>query len=570
MLQINTNVASLNAKRQLDQSQQSLQRSLERLSSGLRVNSARDDSAGLAISERMSSQIRGLNQATRNANDGISMLQTTEGAMGTVTENLQRIRELAVQAANPTNSASDRRALQAEVDQRIAEIDRIGQQTIFNGDRVFAQREASVVGDVNQLAVLDGLKGGWLEQSERRIQQYFGLKGDGAAMAIEFTTFSDGAGGVAAQVVSSVGGTGKGSNLKLQVDMSDFTPPNLPNGGNAPMYNDRIIAHEMVHAVMARSTNWGHLVANSMWFVEGTAEFIHGADERLAADVAAGGSFQAVINTLDLGFDATSADYSAAYGAVKFLHAQIKAAGGGGIKDVMTYLTNNPNATLDNAFANCVATLGGACAGYTTAANFLSDYDGGAGAAFLAGLNLANADSGAVGGYDTDGGAVLTAESVISGAGSRSGDDVLEGFGETFQTISLASNYGTTKRLQVGANVGETLDVQDFAMRASALDIADIDIVDLASTALSKIDRALDYVNSQRALVGGQLNRLESTIANLRNSSENASASRSRIVDADYASETAALTRSQILQQAGTAILAQANALPQNVLSLLR
>jgi flagellin len=105
VLQINTNVASLNAKRQLDQSQQSLQRSLERLSSGLRVNSARDDSAGLAISERMSSQIRGLNQATRNANDGISMLQTTEGAMGTVTENLQRIRELAVQAANPTNSA---------------------------------------------------------------------------------------------------------------------------------------------------------------------------------------------------------------------------------------------------------------------------------------------------------------------------------------------------------------------------------------------------------------------------------------------------------------------------------
>jgi flagellin len=340
---------------------------------------------------------------------------------------------------------------------------------------------------VNQLAVLDGLKGGWLEQSERRIQQYFGLKGDGAAMAIEFTTFSDGAGGVAAQVVSSVGGTGKGSNLKLQVDMSDFTPPNLPNGGNAPMYNDRIIAHEMVHAVMARSTNWGNLVSSHLWFVEGTAEFIHGADERLAADKGAG-TFQSVINALDNGFDATSADYSAAYGAVKFLHAEIKAAGGSGIKDVMTYLTNNPTASLNAAIA--------AHTGYADAAAFLSAYDGGAGATFLSGLDLGNSDTGAIGGYDTDGGAVLTAETVISGAGSRSGDDVLSGFDETFQTIATASNYGTISKLQIGANVGETLETQNFAMRTSALDIADVDVVNLASTALSKIDRALNYVNS--------------------------------------------------------------------------
>ncbi len=561
MLQINTNVAAFNAKRQLDQSQLGLQRSLERLSSGLRINSARDDAAGLAISERMRSQIRGLDQATRNANDGISLLQTTEGAMSTVTENLQRIRELAVQAANPTNSVSDKQALQAEVTQRIAEIDRIGQQTTFNGERVFSERTASVVGDVNQLAVLDGLKGGWLEQSERRIQQYFGLSGDGAAMDIEFTTFSDGAGGTAARVMSAVGGSGKGTNLKLQVDMSDFAPPNLPNGGSAPMYNDRIIAHEMVHAVMARSTNWGNLVSSHLWFVEGTAEFIHGADERLAADKGAG-TFQSVINALDNGFDATSADYSAAYGAVKFLHAEIKAAGGSGIKDVMTYLTNNPTASLNAAIA--------AHTGYADAAAFLSAYDGGAGATFLSGLDLGNSDTGAIGGYDTDGGAVLTAETVISGAGSRSGDDVLSGFDETFQTIATASNYGTISKLQIGANVGETLETQNFAMRTSALDIADVDVVNLASTALSKIDRALNYVNSQRAGVGAQLNRLESAIANLRNSSENASASRSRIMDADYASETAALTRSQILQQAGTAILAQANALPQNVLSLLR
>jgi flagellin len=228
----------------------------------------------------------------------------------------------------------------------------------------------------------------------------------------------------------------------------------------------------------------------------------------------------------------------------------------------MTYLTNNPTASLNAAIA--------AHTGYADAAAFLSAYDGGAGATFLSGLDLGNSDTGAIGGYDTDGGAVLTAETVISGAGSRSGDDVLSGFDETFQTIATASNYGTISKLQIGANGGETLETQNFAMRTSALDIADVDVVNLASTALSKIDRALNYVNSQRAGVGAQLNRLESAIANLRNSSENASASRSRIMDADYASETAALTRSQILQQAGTAILAQANALPQNVLSLLR
>src|SRR5262245_7855977 len=130
---INTNIPALNAQRNLNTSQTALATALQRLSSGLRINSAKDDAAGLAISERFSTQIRGLNQAVRNANDGISLSQTAEGALGEVSNNLQRIRELAVQAANATNSASDRAALQAEVDQRIAEITRVGNQTEFNG-----------------------------------------------------------------------------------------------------------------------------------------------------------------------------------------------------------------------------------------------------------------------------------------------------------------------------------------------------------------------------------------------------------------------------------------------------
>ncbi|MDX9740383.1 MAG: flagellar protein FlaB, partial [Gammaproteobacteria bacterium] len=133
---INTNIASLNAQRNLNKTQSDLATSLQRLSSGLRINSAKDDAAGLAISERMTTQIRGINQAVRNANDGVSLAQTAEGALGELTNNLQRIRELAVQSANSTNSASDRAALDLEVQQRLAEIDRIATQTTFNGLKV--------------------------------------------------------------------------------------------------------------------------------------------------------------------------------------------------------------------------------------------------------------------------------------------------------------------------------------------------------------------------------------------------------------------------------------------------
>ncbi|MDH3508745.1 MAG: flagellar protein FlaB, partial [Gammaproteobacteria bacterium] len=133
---INTNVLSLNAQRNLSRTQGDLATALQRLSSGLRINSAKDDAAGLAISERFTTQIRGINQAIRNANDGISLAQTSESALGELTNNLQRIRELAVQSANSTNSAADRVALDQEVQQRLAEIERIGQQTSFNGLKV--------------------------------------------------------------------------------------------------------------------------------------------------------------------------------------------------------------------------------------------------------------------------------------------------------------------------------------------------------------------------------------------------------------------------------------------------
>ena len=249
---INTNLVSLNAQRMLSLSQNGLATSMQRLSSGLRVNSAKDDAAGLAIAERMNSQIRGMNQAARNANDGISLLQTAEGASSKVTDMLQRMRELAVQSANGTNSDDDRKALQAEVSQLQAEIDRVSATTTFNGTYVFGKNRASAVGnsDANLQATLDGLQDRWLGQAGKLVQDMYGISGGGATMKI--LTETNTVGGVAAYVSSSSSGNGPGSNISMTVDLADFTSANQPDGGSAPYYNDRIIAHEMVRWYMRR------------------------------------------------------------------------------------------------------------------------------------------------------------------------------------------------------------------------------------------------------------------------------------------------------------------------------
>jgi flagellin len=571
-LTINTNVGSLNAQRNLNATQTTLSRSLQRLSSGLRLNSAMDDAAGMAISERFTSQIRGLNQAVRNANDGISMLQTADAALGTVTGSLQRIRELAVQAANDTNSASDKAAIQQEIAQLVSEIDRVGRTTSFNGEKIFGQTGSSVLGNSNELAVRDGMQSGWLSTAEKLIKQYFGIEANNTPINIDFTSFTDGAGGTLARVTTQVGGSGTGSNITLQVDMADFTPPNLPNGGNAPFYNDRILTHEMTHAVMDATMNVGSFFANNQqFFLEGTAELIHGADERLYADIggAGGANIAAVVAkaaTWGTSWDGTSASYSAAYAGMRYLDEQIKAAGGSGIKDVTAYLAADSSRTLDDALQNASSGV------YADVAAFKADFQAN-GAAYVQGLldsgSLSDADTGAIGGSNTSGGAPRSAGDVIPTGASRSGEDQLAGFDETWEAIATGDFSTAQKTLQIGADVGQTLDIGTFAMTGAALDIMDADVTVDANQVIAKMDRALDYVSARRADLGAQLNRLDSTISNLASSAESQSASRSRIQDADYASETANLIRSQILQQAGTAMVAQANAMPQLVLRLL-
>jgi flagellin len=566
-LSVNTNVASLNAQRNLNGSQTLLGKAIQRLSSGVRINSAADDAAGLAISDRMTTQIGGLNQAVRNANDGVSMLQTADAALGNVSQALQRIRVLAVQAANATNSDADKKALQQEVSQLTAEVDRVGRTTTFNGQKIFGQSEASVVGDPDKLTVQDELQSGWLSQSEQLIKQYYGIEANGNSFSVDYSGFTDGNGGALARVAMSVGSSGIGGNITLQVDMADFK--------SAAPTNDGIIAHEMTHAVMDATLNVGSFHANNQqFFLEGTAELTRGADDRLYGDIggAGGASIGAVVaKAADWGttWGGSSADYSAAYAGMRYLDQKIKDAGGSGIKDLTMYLAGDPNGrTLDAALAN--ATHGA----FTGLSDFKTKFQAD-GAAFVGNMlssgMLTNADAGAIGGADASGGPVRTAAAVVPDAANRSGEDQLEGFKETWEKVDAATRYVANEQsLQIGANAGETLNVNTFAMNGKALGIADADLTTNPNAVIQKIDRALDYIDARRADLGAQLGRLDSINANLNANVESMSASRSRILDTDFATETASLTRQQILQQAGTAMLAQSNTTPQQVLQLLK
>lgn len=559
-MQIITNLQSLFAQRQLDTASSGNSQALRRLSSGLRVNSARDDAAGLAVGERLRAQINGANQAWRNTNDSVSLLQTADGSLSKINDMMQRMRELAVQANNATLQASDRQALQAEANQLTQEISSIAKKAEFNGQNVFSQADASIGGDKDRRAVLDGLKLGWLEESEQRIKKFYGIVGDGALTMDVNLNSSDGAGGKLAYVsTTAVGGNGQWQNITLNLDMADFTPPNLPNGGSAPYYNDRIIAHEMVHAEMSRSMDFNSL---PNWFKEGAAEFIHGADERLNADYAGGGGWAAMIAAFNADSVAASAGYSAGYAALRYMHDKIKAAGGAGVKDIMTYLSNNAGSTLDQALTNASHGAFANLAGFQTA--FQTN-----GNAFVAAMNLTNADTGAIGGADTDGGTVLNATDIMLDRGQRAGSNVLDGFKLNFPTQGGGSTV-KEYQFQVGANADQTIKTQIQSFSAISLGIDDIDLVQLPAFAIAHLDEALDFVNRQRANIGAVLNRLDATATNLQINAENTSAARSRIMDADFAQESAVLTRQQILTQAATAMLSQANSQPNMALSLLR
>lgn len=591
MLTINSNSNSLFANRTFSSGQSKLENSMKRLSSGLRINSASDDASGLAISDRMTSQIRGLNQAVRNINDGISLLQTAEGAMQEATNLLQRGRELAVQSGSTALSASDKQSLQAEINQIKSEINRIGNSTSFNGQFILKPDSSSSSGSLAQdkLDVQNSLRTGWLRNTEQMIIDGFGLQGIGSDITISYET--DSGNDFVAWVTNGFNSfTREAVNQELHIDLSDFTPVSSEDGGTAPYYNDRIIAHEMVHAVMGVTMNALDL---KNWFQEGSAELIQGGDERLLGAInnqlaGNGGDVDAAINdlvaTMDFsttvwndGSDPTllNEQYATAYVATRFLHDAIKTAGGTGFDELMGLLSANKednSYALDEALADIKAAHSSFA--YSDENSFINAFTAANGAGFdymkdmYTSGDLNNADTGAIGGLDADGGEIKTATSIVPN-GARYEEDPLIGFSTTWEEVSLRSETATNLSMQLGANSGESIFISTIGISSSNLNIDDVDITSNSAMAIVKFDQAIGLIDENRGQMGAQMNRLEHAMLVASNTVENLSTARSRILDVDIAQETSQMTRQNIIQQASVSMLSQAAITQQLALKLL-
>ncbi len=472
---INTNISSLNAQRNLNRTQEALQVSLQRLSSGLRINSAKDDAAGLAISERFTSQIRGLTQAARNANDGISLAQTAEGALQESVNIFQRIRELSIQSSNATNNATDRQALNSEVQQLVQEVDRIATQTSFNGTKIL-----STVGGFSAVFQVGANVGETIATtvSSSRATDLGIASNYGTVQAENDATFST---RLRNQFAEDISGTLNGVAITaVAVDTNSIDKINSINaatattGITATSFGNS--ANSQAVTADAGSSNLGDIVINGV-------------------DIAAAANVAALVTAINNVSDQTGVTANGADGADLVLFNRTGAS---------------ISITVNTAAAD---TLSGFNAGTTTV---------GAG------------DNGAI---------VLNAALT----------DTTVTFGDAGTGQALTGTSGTAATL-------------------TATNIASIDVntVAAANIAVLAVDQALTTVNGVRATLGAIQNRFESTIANIQTTNENLSSARSRIRDADFAAETAELTRTQILQQAGVSILAQANVSQQTVLALLQ
>lgn len=513
---INTNIASLNAQRNLNKTQSDLATSLQRLSSGLRINSAKDDAAGLAISERMTSQIRGINQAIRNANDGVSLAQTAEGALAELTNNLQRIRELAVQSANSTNSASDRAALDLEVQQRLAEIDRIATQTTFNG-----------------LKVLDGSFGSAAFQIGANVGETITVTLDSSA---SMRTSAIGAvanaqsGDLSAVIVPP---TDAAPATPASIALGAFTGATETSGTNPATYTLTLDDGDNTVNIAVNVAANGTLDAAAL---AGALNSVGFSGDNTTVD-----GF-----TMSLGGEATVAD-AIANGTLSFSRADgvnftvSEAVGGAGT------LSTTPG------FANVGTTTNGVEAQVADSGTPLVLDEG----EFTVQIGTRAAVS-ITGTFNTAEDLVKEINARLTGAIASLNDD-----GSLTITSSEAIKIGGAEAATLG--FAQT----DYATSGSLVN-ASVATQAGANATIMGIDSALTSVNNLRSTFGAIQNRFESTIANLSAVAENLSAARSRILDADFASETARMTSAQILQQAGVAILAQANSLPQLALQLLQ
>jgi flagellin len=488
---INTNIPSLNAQHNLSASQGQLQTALQRLSSGLRINSAKDDAAGLSIAERMTAQIRGTNQAARNANDAISLSQTAEGALGQVTANLQRIRELAVQSANGSNSVSDRNALNAEASSLVAEIDRVATTTQFNGvnllDGSFTSQQFQVGSNAGQTIAITSISSarssalgvGAVTSYSTSITNPGVVGGLGLATAGALTLNGVAVGASATDGVSSANATGS--------------------------------AIAIANAINAVSGSSGVTAT-----AQATTKHIAGLADSSTASIAG-----LTVNGVSIGTVTieTTAATSAAITASNLAAAINSVTSTTGVTATITAGTGSVDLTAAD------------------------------------GRNITLADTGVS--------SATELASLQMTAATTTGKVYLESSSANGITIGGTAAAMTATGFTAGYTAAGTT-------TSSGVSAVDLTTITGSNTAIGVIDAALTAVNNSRASLGAYQNRFGSAVTTLQTTAENLSAARSRIQDADFASETAALTRGQILQQAGVAMLAQANSLPNTVLSLLR
>ena len=490
---INTNVASLNAQRHLNDSKQDQEVALERLSSGLRINSARDDAAGLAISERFTSQINGMDQAARNANDGISFAQTAEGAMEEMSNLLQRIRELSVQAVNDTNSASDRAALNEEVQQAVQEVNRIAETTQFNQQNVLN-------GTLRELVFQVGANRG--------------------------QTINTGGVDVRAENLGAEVAEGRAIQRPAgdaEVDLPDRIQVN----GHSIDLRDAQELNDMAREINDRLTDTGVSANRADRAQSQPVDFDTLADGQRA---------QLRINDTAIEIDGEIEDEEQ---LARRVNEQSPETGVRMERDGGEWsLVANQDFEVE----------------------YIAEDDAAAGAFRLGeqtvGEGLDREDP------DSEGLFIERGITLSTGIGGEL--RVEPGEGTTEEDLAAVG----LKRWDHDANNYVDLEVEEYTVGGPSP--VDVQTRESASDAIVAVDFALRQINSARADLGAIQNRFDATINNLNISSENLSASRSRILDADFAEETAEMTRTQILQQAGTSVLGQANEMPQQVVQLLQ
>lgn len=683
-LYINTNVSSLNAQRQLNKAGMGVDTAMERLSSGSRINSAADDAAGLAISNRQTSQIRGLDQAVRNANDGISLIQTAEGALSETTNILQRMRELSIQSANGIYGDNDRATLDAEVQQLVSELDRIAETTSFNGQNILdgstgkielqvgaqsnqtigfevaavdadtlgmGSLSADVVSDeiaanfstlsfsdqdvlINGQAVGAISAGSTVEDLVTKIND--NVNGVTAETAVELTASSVGTGvvGTTASVVTLTNNDGTTQSIQIKntdslqeyadavnegfggrvsatigddgkLSMSAEGAKTLAVSGTDTTGSDGTAQAKLIltsdsgdditikrgaTGTMTDLNNLGFREMDSGGVIEGVGLVTNsnGANEALTAgDLTINGtvidhndtaSLQGKIDNINDVSDQTGVT-AKAYSTASIDMTSFVATGGAGtdnleINGIQVDLNlSNTGTTEDVVTALNTFTDQTGVSARLQGTNIILESDQGA-------INISNATANTFFGSSTGiesitkatittasaTGTFAEATTTMTSANSFTAEAGLKLVSENGNPISVELKDGFDNA-RLGLKESNNLGEGSFGTSLSSISI---DTAANAQKAISVIDNALETVNDIRSDLGAASNRLDFTISNLSNVSENTSAARSRIMDADFAAETAALSRSQVLQQASQAMLAQANSRPQQVLSLLQ